>query len=324
MSTPYAIGIDFGGTSVNLARVLPDGAIAARASFATAGLDGVDGWLAAVADTLSTLCPGGLADPDFAAVGVGVPGFVDFDRGFVHDLTNVPGWTAVPLADRLSALLHRPAVVENDVNAMTAGECAAGAGRTYRHAIFLTLGTGVGGGVLINGSLYRGAHSMAGEIGHVSIDMNGIASPMGRGGVEQYVGNRRLVERALAAIDAGRASSILSLANGDRAAVTPKTISQAAAAGDALALEIFDFAADCLATMMASCAYLLQPEAFIVGGGVSAAGPILFDPLRKHLSERLTPHFYDRLKIVPAALGNDAGMIGCGLLALRKADILPD
>jgi glucokinase len=159
---------------------------------------------------------------------------------------------------------------------------------------------------------------MAGEIGHVSIDKDGIVSPTGRGGVEQYVGNKRIVERALREIADGRPSRILELAGGKREAVTPKIICEAAEAGDELAREIFDFVADCLATMMASVSYLLQPQAFIIGGGVSAAGPVLFDPLRRHLNERLSPYFAQRLVIKRAELGNDAGVIGSATLTFLE------
>ena len=313
-----AIGVDFGGTFVKMARVDERGAIGARASFATTGLKGVPGWLDAVERHVGALLADLPADAEWAGIGVGVPGFVDYGKGFVHDLTNVPGWTAVPLAELLAQRFGKPARVDNDVNAMAVGECTYGAGQAYQHAVFVTLGTGVGGGLLINKNLYRGAYSMAGEIGHVSIDMNGVAAPMGRGGVEQYVGNKRIVERALRAIDAGRASSILERAGGDRGAVSPKIICEAAEAGDGLAREIFDFVADCLATMMASVSYLLQPQAFIVGGGVSAAGPVLFDPLRRHLNERLSPHFSERLVIKRAELGNDAGVIGSATLTFLE------
>lgn len=313
-----AIGVDFGGTSVKMARVDEHGAIGARASFATTGLKGVPGWLDEVERRVQPLLADMPRDAEWAGIGVGVPGFVDYAKGFVHDLTNVPGWTAVPLAELLAKRFGKPARVDNDVNAMAVGECTYGAGQSYQHAVFLTLGTGVGGGLLVNNNLYRGAYSMAGEIGHVSIDMNGVASPMGKGGVEQYVGNRRIVERVLRELDAGRASSILERAGGQREAVTPKIVCEAAEAGDALALEIFDFVADCLATMMASVAYLLQPQAFIVGGGVSAAGPVLFEPLRRHLNERLNPHFAERLVIKRAELGNDAGVIGSATLTFLE------
>ena len=313
-----AIGVDFGGTFVKMARVDEQGAIGARASFATTELKGVPGWLDEVERHVEALLADMPRDMEWAGIGVGVPGFVDYAKGYVHDLTNVPGWTAVPLAELLAKRFGKTARVDNDVNAMAVGECTYGAGQAYQHAVFLTLGTGVGGGLLINNNLYRGAYSMAGEIGHVSIDMNGVVAPTGRGGVEQYVGNRRIVERALQAIDGGRKSSIMELAKGDRGAVSPKIICEAAEAGDELAREIFDFVADCLATMMASVSYLLQPQAFIIGGGVSAAGPVLFDPLRKHLNARLSPYFAERLVIKRAQLGNDAGVIGSATLTFLE------
>lgn len=314
-ASKFAIGVDFGGTSVKLARVSAAGVIEARDAFPTP--PGVPAWLDALAPRVAALVDSA-ADPSACAgVGVGVPGFVDFDRGFVFDLANVPGWKEVPLADLIQQRLSMPARIENDVNAMAAGECAYGAGRGLTDAVFVTLGTGVGGGLLLNGKIYRGAHSMAGEIGHMTIDMHGIRSPMGIGGVEQYTGNRRIAAYALARIDAGAdGSAILRAAGGIPDDVTPKAIAEAAAAGDPLALEVFDHVADCLSAMMSSAAYLIQPQAFIVGGGVSAAGDILFNPLKKHLAERLNPVFFSRLEIRPAALGNDAGVIGCASLAM--------
>jgi glucokinase len=316
-STPsYAIGIDFGGTSVKLARVLSDGTIAARAVFDTT--PGVESWLDAVEAALVPLRQG--AEGECAGLGVGVPGFVDFERGFIHDLTNVPGWTAVPLAEKMKARFGLPAVIENDVNAMAAGECAFGAGKGLKNAVFITLGTGVGGGILIDGKVFRGAYSMAGELGHVSIDKDGIASPMGFGGVEQYVGNAKIAAYALSRIDAGEdGAAILRQAGGKRGAVSPKAIALAAQEGDPLAKSVFDYVADCLATMIASVAYVLQPEAFIIGGGVSNAGDVLFAPLNANLKRRLSPHFFSRLKILRAALGNDAGVVGCAALASHLA-----
>lgn len=317
MTQPIALAVDFGGTSVKLAAVSPSHDILARTSFDTASAPGVDLWLDAVTAASRTLLASLPPSSAFSAVGVGVPGFVDFAAGFVHDLANVPGWTAVPLADRLRDRFRLPVAVENDVNAMAAGECAAGAGRSFRDAVFVTLGTGVGGGILVNGRLHRGAHSMAGEIGHVSVDLHGPVSPMGIGGVEQYVGNRHIVEYAASRLRRGTPSALAAACSGDYDSLTPKHIAQAAAAGDPLALETFDFVAMCLASMLASVAYVLQPEAFIIGGGVANAGPVLFDPLEKHLAQRLSPHFLSRLRILPAALGADAGLVGCATLAFQ-------
>ena len=160
---------------------------------------------------------------------------------------------------------------------------------------------------------------MAGEIGHISIKMDGIKSPQGRGGLEQYVGNRRIAERAVQAIQQGRKSLISDLVKGDLSAVTPETISQAAKQGDALAGEVFDFVADCIATAFASVTYVIQPQVFIGGGGVSQSGAVLFDPLRRHLTERLSPYFADRIEIKVAELGNDAGVIGAATLLFEGA-----
>lgn len=315
----HAIGVDFGGTFIKMARVNERGEVEARAKIPTKEAPGLDGWLDAVGRGLEQLKDKtASADAPLAGLGVGVPGFVDFERGFIYDLANVPGWTNVHLAPRLEERFKLHVRVDNDVNVMALGECTYGAGRAYQHAVFVTLGTGVGGGIVINNQLYRGAYSMAGEIGHVSIRMDGIKSPQGRGGLEQYVGNRRLVERAVQALQQGRASQVRDLAGGDLTAVTVELIARAAKQGDVLALEIFDFMADCLAAAFASVAYVIQPQAFIVGGGVAQSGPVLFDPLRRHLSERLSPVFAERIVIKPAELGNDAGVIGAATLAMME------
>lgn len=159
---------------------------------------------------------------------------------------------------------------------------------------------------------------MAGEIGHISIDMNGRSSPRGRGGLEQYVGNRRIIERALEALNEGRSSLIDVLCDGDRSKVTPRVIKDAGVKGDPVALEVLDFVADCIATAFASITYLLQPQVFIVGGGVAQNAEVLFELIGKHLKERLSHHFYQRLEIRPAELGANAGVIGCATLALME------
>lgn len=312
-----AVGIDFGGTSVKLGLVDERGKARAVAEFKTAEVRGIDGWMTAVAERLAGI---GL-DPQRLArhvsgLGVGVPGFVDFQRGFIHNLTNVPGWTAVSLAALLRRRFGVRAVVDNDCNAMAFGECQYGAGRRFRHAVFLTLGTGVGGGIVLDGRVWRGAYSMAGEIGHVPIDLHGVKTETGRGGLEEYVGNRQIVARARRMLR-GRASRLPAMVNGQVKDLTPRHLADAAAKGDAVALEVFDYMADCLATALAGVTYLLQPEAFIIGGGVAAAGDVLFAPLRRHLSERLSPYFGERIRVLPAALGNMAGVVGAASLVLK-------
>jgi glucokinase len=171
---------------------------------------------------------------------------------------------------------------------------------------------------VIDGKLYRGACSMAGEIGHICIRMDGRKTREGRGGLETYVGNRRIAGYAVRALRAGHRSLIRDLVRGDLAAITPKIIAQAAVRRDPLALEIFDRVADCLAAAFASLTYILQPEVIIVGGGVARSGRILFAPLRRHLRERLSPYFAERIKVMPAELGERAGMIGCAALVFQN------
>jgi glucokinase len=314
----HAIGVDFGGTSVKVALINDHGEIKARTTIPTAKASTQTAWRDAVGAAVEQLRQKYPAGADIVGIGVGVPGFVDYERGFIHDLPNVPGWTGVSLGQLMEESFRTHIRIDNDVNVMALGECTFGAGRVYQHAVFVTLGTGVGGGVVINNKLYRGAYSMAGEIGHIPIRMDGIKSPQGRGGLEQYVGNRRIVERALHIIDAGARSSILELVEGDRSAVTPEVIAKAAKQGDKTALDVFDYVADCLATAFASVAYLIQPQAIIVGGGVSLSGAVLFDPLKVHLQERLSPVFFERLEIKTAELGNDAGMIGAATLVMME------
>ncbi len=312
-----AVGIDFGGTYIKMALVTEEGEIVAKARFPTREITGLESWLDTVAKGIHEMggMKGGRLD-NLVGIGVGVPGFVDYERGFVYDLANVPGWTGVRLASRIEERFKTHVRVDNDVNAMAVGECKFGVGRTYQHAVLVTLGTGVGGGILLHGKLYRGAYSMGGEIGHMSIDLNGVKSPQGRGGLEQYIGNRRIVERAVKLIKSGRKTTITKRVKGDLSAITPEIIGEAAHDGDKLGIEIFDFVADCLASAFASVTYLVQPQAFIVGGGVAQSGSILFDPLRRHLQERLSPFFAERIEVKAAKLGNAAGVIGAATLAM--------
>lgn len=314
----YALGVDFGGTAVKIGLINDRGAIVARSKIATKDAASPEAWMDMVAQAAQDLTDEtGIPLDSLSGMGIGVPGFVDFDRGFVHAVTNVQGWVEVHLAMMMRRKLGLKCVIDNDVNAMAIGEGRFGAGRGLKNAVFVTLGTGVGGGLLIEGKLYRGAHSMAGEIGHMSIDRHGLSSPQGKGGLELYVGNRAFVKWVVDALEAGRTSSVLDRAGGDLAKVDPIMINKAADEGDELACEAFDFMADCLATAFASVTYLIQPDVFIIGGGMGKSGPVLYEPLNRHLSERLSPVFFERISVREAELGNDAGMIGSGSLVFE-------
>lgn len=312
-----ALGVDFGGTAVKVGLVDARGRVVREDGFPTQSARGVDGWMNEVAAAAERIgIPEQRMRTVLSGIGVGVPGFVDFERGFIHDLTNVPGWTSVRLAALMRKRFGLRVVVDNDCNAMAFGECQYGAGRRYRHAVFLTLGTGVGGGIVLDGRVWRGAYSMAGEIGHVPIDLHGVRTATGRGGLEEYVGNRQIVQRARRMLR-HRRSILPGMVGGNLRELTPRHLAEAAQAGDEVAREVFDYMADCLATVLAGVTYLLQPQAFIIGGGVAAAGDVLFEPLRRHLHERLSPFFAKLIRVEPAALGNRGGMVGAAALILK-------
>src|SRR4051812_36217146 len=190
-----AIGVDFGGTFVKVG-VCRDGALLETAEpVPTADHPGPDALIRAMAERISKLRKN---HPDIAAIGVGVPGLVDYDRGFVHVLTNVPGWTHIPLREILSKQAALPVTVENDANAMTYAEWRYGAARGLKNVIGLTLGTGVGGGLVLDGKMFRGSQFSAGEIGQMSIDCAGVSGHYGNlGALEKYVGNAQIAEHAV-------------------------------------------------------------------------------------------------------------------------------
>jgi len=305
MSAPPVIGIDFGGTSVKLA-VVEEGRLASEIHrIRTQDFDEPDRLIGRIAEEVGRMCS---AHPGVAAVGIGVPGAVNFSTGMTYNLTNVKGWTAVPLRDIMASKTGLPTVIENDANCMAYAEWKFGAARGSRHAVCVTLGTGVGGGLILDGSLYRGAACAAGEIGQMSIDLHGVAGPYGNtGALERYIGNRQIVEMAEALY--------LKKAATPPDPLSPESLAAAAAAGDEVALEAWNRVAECLGFCLMSVVYLLNPEVIVVGGGVSEAGDLLFIPLKETLRNSLTKECFEHLRIVPARFGNTAGILGSSAMA---------
>ncbi len=302
-----AIGIDFGGTSIKLGLV-SGGALAWRAdSISTLSYATSDLLLDAIARAIDALRD---RAPDAAAIGVGLPGIVDSRRGVVHHLTNVPGWTDVPLREILLRHTGLPTVIENDANAMTYAEWKYGAAGGRENVVCVTLGTGVGGGLILGGQLYRGSRLGAGEIGNMSIDYRGKPYEYGNfGALEAYVGNTHIAERARARYEAaGQMRSLLEC--------LPVTLAEAALGGDEVARQLWEETGVMLGAALADVVWLLNPDAIVLGGGVALAGDLLFAPLRRTIRERTSPVFHEALDVVPAALGSDAGLIGCGALAV--------
>jgi len=302
-----AIGIDFGGTSIKSA-VVRDGQIVQRGSVIDPQVYATSG---ALIDEMVKLIENMRGKfPEIAGVGVGLPGFIDSKNGVVHSLTNVKGWIEVPLCQLIREKTGFPATIENDVNSMTYGEWKYGAAIGAQHAICITLGTGVGGGLILDGRLYRGANFAAGEIGHASIDYRGRPGPYGNFGCfERYVGNARIAERAVALY----AEASITRTKEECA---PIQLDAAARAGDVIASGLWATLGDEIGAALANAVWILNPDTIVIGGGVAKAGDLLFAPIRASVASRTLRLFHENLRIVPATLENDAGIIGNAALVL--------
>lgn len=310
---PLAVGIDFGGTSVKCGVV--DGAkiIEYADRLTTKDYPDAATLIDAMAHTVAGLRQ---KHPGIAAVGIGMPGFVDFESGFVHNLSNVPGWQNIPMRDEFARRCDLPCQVENDANAMTYAEWKLGAAQGCDHVVALTLGTGVGGGIVSHGIFVRGSRSAAGELGQASIHYEGREGAYGNlGALEDYIGNNELAAEAQFAYARTGIEKTL-------AECQPAELAVAARGGDQIAQKIWRDAAAKLASGLVDCCYLLNPEIIVIGGGVSKAGALLFDPLQKGLAAQLSAPFKDHLAIVPAHFSNEAGMIGTARLALEEAGLV--
>lgn len=307
---PLAIGIDFGGTSVKTGILYRSNVIESADPIETQGFTEAEPLIQEIAKVIADLRS---RHPNIAAIGVGMPGFVDFPTGLVHNLTNVQGWQRIPLKNRLEELTELPVTVENDANCMAYAEWKRGSGRGLKHLVALTLGTGVGGGLIVNNQMVRGAGYVAGELGQTSIHFDGKLGTYGNSGaVEEYVGNREIAAHAITRYtEAGITKTTKDC--------TPAALARAAALKDETALKVWNDVANWLATAVMNCCWLLNPEAIIIGGGVAKAGSTLFGPLDDAVRAQLSGPFKNNLQLLPARFGNEAGIIGAATLALEEA-----
>lgn len=301
-----SIGIDFGGTSIKLGVCRNGELLQLDEPIITANHDGPTSLIDEMAARVARLRA---RFPEIAAVGVGVPGLVDFDYGFVHELTNVPGWKHVPLKTLLSEKCQLPVCVDNDANAMAYAEFRYGAAAGLKNVVALTMGTGIGGGLILDGKMFRGSCFSAGEIGQTSIDFAGRPGYYGNlGALEKYTGNQQIAEHAVLRYQqAGIEKKIEEC--------TPKAIAEAAQNGDEIARGVWAEIADWLGTALASIAWLLNPDAFVIGGGVAQAGDLIFAPLKRRVQTNVSSVVWEKLQILPAQFSNEAGIIGNAALA---------
>lgn len=310
----YSIGVDVGGTKVLGGVVNEHGIVLAHARRDTPRQGGT-ALTQAIADVALEL----MKDFEVESVGISAAGFVSSDRKTMLATPNIAGWNGVNLDKELGALIGLPLVIENDANAAAWGEARFGAGVNEQHLMMLTIGTGIGGGVVVNGQLYRGAFGIAAEFGHMRVVPDGHLCGCGaRGCFEQYASGNALLRHAREAISASPevARNLLALGDGTVAGLTGKHITDAARQGDAVALAAFNTTAQWLGAGIASLSVVLDPACVVIGGGVIDAGEILLAPTRAAV-ERYMPFAgkHPSPRIIAAALGNEAGLVGAADLA---------
>jgi glucokinase len=305
-----AVGVDVGG-SKSLGVLVDDlGSVVAEHRVPTPRT--ADALLGAIGDLVGSL----QAQAPGCPVGIGVPGLVDHD-GVLRFVPNLPGVVEVPVRAALGQRAHGPVLVTNDATAATWAEFTRGAATGARDVLMATIGTGIGGGLVLDGALVGGHHGFAGEFGHMVVDPNGPRCPCGqRGCWERYASGSGLGWMAREAAQAGEAVRVIELAGGDPEAVRGEHVTVAAAEGDAQAVAVMDRFAWWLAVGLANLATVLDPEVIVIGGGMVEAGPVLLEPARRAFSALLEggPH-RPPVPLVAASLGERAGAIGAALLA---------
>lgn len=312
-----AIGIDIGGTKVKAGIVDEDGLVLESLLRDTPSASPT-----LVEDVIAEVVGELASRHHVVAVGIGAAGFVDATRSTVLFSPHL-AWRHAPLRDAVRRRVSLSTLVDNDANCAAWAEWRFGATQNEPDLICLTLGTGIGGGLVIGGQLYRGRYGISGEFGHMQMVENGHPCECGnRGCWEQYASANALVREARALVDTGspRAADILARAGGDPAAITGQLVTQAALGGDGLAVELFAQIGDWLGIGIANLAAALDPGVFVIGGGVSEAGDLLITPATEAYRRQLTGRgFRPEVRIVRAHLGNQAGLIGAADLARSAA-----
>jgi glucokinase len=328
----FSIGVDLGGTNLRIAAVSKDGELLEKVTLGTRVAENCDHLVAQMCDAIRRLTEQYQSSGSFLGVGLGIPGIIDMETGTVRKSANLPGWSDYPVRAEIERRLGASVFLENDGNAAALGEQWLGAARGVANMAILTLGTGIGGGIVMNGKLWHGMNGMSGEFGHVTIEPNGVPCGCGNHGcAERYASATAIVRMAREAIDSGLAPALAKAASSD-AEFGAKSIYNLAVQGDEDAKRIFRRFGEVMGILMAGVVNVLNLEMFVIGGGVSSAwdafAPTMFevmrersivyaatapdDPLDKHEGASTLPTSRTRKKtiVTRALLGSDAGLYG--------------
>ncbi len=310
----FIIGVDLGGTYIKAGSVSKEGELLNETSLPSQGEVGPQAVVSQIAKAVETIRqkhPG----EELLGVGIGSPGIVDLDGGTVKYPPNLANWKVFRLGDEVAKKIGARVEVENDANAAAVGELKFGAGKGLKNFVMITLGTGVGGGFVVDGRVFRGEEGGAGEIGHTTIDYDGPLCGCGNHGcVEAYVGQKHLSRRVAEQLKTHPDSLINKLLAGDIDKLEPKIISQAADRGDRFALDVWKETGMYIGTAVASAFNLFDVTTLIIGGGVAMAGKPLFDSIEATVKARVLSPLKPRVKVIKAQLANSAGIIGAAAL----------
>lgn len=315
-----AIGIDIGGTSIKLGLVSDQGKILSRSVFMTKDAPGRAKMIKTLVTHITNLQAIARREKySVRGVGIGAPGPIDVERGFVYFFPNISGWKNTPLKAMLERRLKMPVYVDNDANAMAYGEFRFGAGRGSKNILALTLGTGVGGGIVMNGKLFHGPAYSAAEVGHMVINENGPLCGCGnRGCIETYVGNGHFTREVAERLKKGSKSLLNRWLKDGKKQLTPLLVAQAARCGDQFAYDMWREVGEHLGTFLVGMVNVLNPEKIIIGGGLAQNRGLLFGHVIDCLNRKAFPIAARSVKVVPAELGVDAGLIGSASLAFAN------
>ncbi len=315
----YAVGVDLGGTNIKLGLVSQSGKIVRKTSVETKAEEGPDAVISQMKKGINQILAKN--KKEITGIGIGAAGVVTVKKGIVENPPNIPGWGKVKLGEIIKKEFNINVHVENDANAAAIGEMIFGNGRKLHSFVMVTLGTGVGGGIIINRKLFRGEFGAAGEVGHTTIEYGGPKCNCGSFGcVEAFIGNSYLINIVKKSLPEHPDSLIWKIIKNDLELLSPITIQDAMEHGDSFAQSIVNDMGLHLGSALTSVSNLLDISTFIIGGGVAGFGEPLFDAISKTIKTRVLTPLRKRVKVLPAKLKNNAGIKGASALVFYKSE----
>lgn len=314
------MAIDLGGTKIACGIISDNCQVLAKECYLTLADEGVDSVIDRIVLAIEQIIlPRGVALSQLCGISIAAAGAIDAPRGIITLSPNLPGWRDIPLRDIIRERLGIKTWLINDTNAAALAEHQLGAGQGIKNLLYLTVGTGIGGAVILGGRLYTGASGSAGEIGHMTIDANGLRCKCGNiGCLETLASGTAVAREAIRRVSRGEGSSLSEIVAGRIGSITAEHVAMAARDGDCLALDVINKAATYLGVGLVNLVNIFNPEMIIIGGGLAKMGDLLLSPARQVVREKAFPVSAEAVCILPTQLGDDAGILGAAIFAFEQ------